>query len=154
MKRQLFLAILVCTFPVLLTAQAITIDFYQLDSIQKTEERNTVVFIYTDWCKYCQQMKNTTFKNDSVINLLNKQFYFVTFNAETKEDITYNKHKFRYKPIGNNTGIHELAEQLGTVNGKLNYPTLCILNKKNEIIFQYGGFISSEEFIEVLKASH
>jgi hypothetical protein len=75
----------------------------------------------------------------------------VQFNAEEKQDIVFNKNIFTYKPTGNNTGIHELAEQLGTVNGKLSYPSCCILNAENEIIFQYDGFLFVNDLLKVLK---
>ena len=153
MKKQLLTFVFVLTHQIILLAQANTFEFHQLDSLQKLEERKTIVFIHTDWCKYCLKMKNTTLKNDSVINALNNNFYYVAFNAENKNDVTFNKHTFKYKPTGNNTGTNELAELLGKVNGKLNYPTICILNNKNEIIFQHSGYITSNEFIEVLKAA-
>lgn len=118
------------------------VHFEQIDSLQKIEKRNVVVFIHTDWCKYCQTMQNTTFKNDSIVHKLNNQFYFIDLNAEQKRDIVFNGHTFKYKPTGANTGIHELAEQLATVDNKVAYPTLCFLNPTNEIIFHFNQFIN------------
>ncbi|NJS16529.1 MAG: DUF255 domain-containing protein, partial [Nostocaceae cyanobacterium CSU_2_110] len=100
-------------------AQIKTIQFEQLDSLQNVEKRTVVVFIHTDWCKYCQAMKNTTFKNDSIINTLNNQFYFIDLNAEEERNINFNHYSFKYKPTGANTGINELAEQLATVDNKV-----------------------------------
>lgn len=125
-------------------------SFAQLDSLQKSEKKNIVVFIHTDWCRYCQSMKNTTFKDKKVIQLLNEKFWFADLNAEEKQDIIFNGHTFKYKPTGSNTGIHELAEQLGTVNDKISYPALCILNADYEIIFQYDQFLSSVDLLKVL----
>lgn len=127
--------------------------FTQIDSLQKTEQRNVLVFIHTDWCKYCQLMKNTTYKDKQVVQLLNEHFWFADLNAEQKEDIFFNGHTFKYKPTGNGTGIHELAEQLGTINGKIAYPTLCILNPNYEIIFQYDQYVSSKDLLPVLRAA-
>lgn len=127
-----------------------TIQFDQLDSLQTIEQKKVVVFIHTDWCKYCLQMSNTTFQNDSVINLLNNHFYFVGLDAETKNDIKYKGHTFKYKPSGANTGVHELAEQLGEIEGKLNFPTISIINHKEEIIFQNGGLVKSNKMLTVL----
>jgi len=47
--------------------------------------------------------------------------------------------------------VHELAKQLGTINGKLNYPALVVLNAKNEIVFQYDGYLNAEELEAILK---
>jgi thioredoxin-related protein len=133
-----------------LFAQIKTVRFEQIDSLQKIEKRNVVVFIHTDWCKYCQTMQNTTFKNDSIIYKLNTQFYFIDLNAEQKENIVFNGRTFKYKPTGTNTGIHELAEQLATVDNQVAYPTLCFLNSNKEIIFQYDQFINSTDLSTLL----
>ena len=68
-------------------SQINTYHFEQLDSLQKKQKRNIVVFIHTDWCKYCKAMQNTTFKNDKIIHILNSEFYFIELNAEEKRDI-------------------------------------------------------------------
>lgn len=91
-------------------------------------------------------MKATTFKNQQIIEKLNSDFYFVDFNAEEKRDITFNNHSFKYLPSGNNVGVHELALQLGTQNNQITYPVLCVLNEKNEIIFQYSNYLSPKDF--------
>jgi thioredoxin-related protein len=153
MKKQLiFWWFCICVFlqAQSLFAQIKTVRFEQIDSLQKIEKRNVVVFIHTDWCKYCQTMQNTTFKNDSIIYKLNTQFYFIDLNAEQKENIVFNGRTFKYKPTGTNTGIHELAEQLATVDNQVAYPTLCFLNSNKEIIFQYYQFINSTDLSTLL----
>ena len=126
------------------------VRFEQLDSVQKTEKRPVVVFLHTSWCKYCGTMKNTTFKNDEVINLLNQKFYFVSLNVEEKQDIRFRGHTFKYKPTGANTGVHELAEQLGMVNGNISYPSICFLNADYEIIYQQEGYVAPKDFLSIL----
>lgn len=153
MKKQLiFWWFCTCVFlqAQSLFAQIKTVRFEQIDSLQKIEKRNVVVFIHTDWCKYCQIMQNTTFTNDSIIYKLNTQFYFIDLNAEQKENIVFNGRTFKYKPTGTNTGIHELAEQLATVDNQVAYPTLCFLNSNKEIIFQYYQFINSTDLSTLL----
>ncbi|MBK9736558.1 MAG: thioredoxin family protein [Saprospiraceae bacterium] len=132
-------------------AQLKTYQFEQIDSLQKVAKRNVVVFIHTDWCKYCQTMQNTTFKNDDSIKMLNEKYYLVDLNAEERQNIIFNGFTFRYKPTGTNTGIHELAEQLGMFDKKISYPSLCFLNADNEIIFQYPEYITSNVLIKILK---
>ena len=132
-------------------SQIISYKFEQLNSLQKVEKRNVAVFIHTNWCKYCQTMQNTTLKNDSIIEQLNKKFYLINLNAEQKKDIVFNGHTFKYKPTGINTGIHELAEQLATIDNKVAYPTISFLNTNNEIIFQYDQFINSTNLDIILK---
>jgi thioredoxin-related protein len=131
-------------------AQLKTYQFEQLDSLQKKETRPVAIFIHTDWCKYCAAMKNTSLQNKEVISILNEHFYFIEFNAEEKRNIIMLGNTFKYKPSGNNTGIHELAEQLATINGKVSYPTLSFLNSKYEITLQHPQFINASELLTVL----
>jgi len=121
-------------------------SFEEVDSLQQIQKRKIIVFIHTDWCQFCQRMKATTFKNQEIIQKLNSDFYFIDLNAEEKRDITFNNHTFKYKPSGNNVGVHELALQLGTMNNQIVYPVLCVLNEKNEIILQYNNYLSPKDF--------
>ncbi|MFH7016093.1 thioredoxin family protein [Flavobacterium sp. FlaQc-47] len=121
-------------------------SFEEVDSLQYFQKKKIIVFIHTDWCQFCQRMKNTTFKNEEIMEKLNSHFYFIDFNAELKRDITFNNQTFNYKPSGNNVGVHELALELGTINNQIVYPVLCVLNEKNEIILQYNNYLSPKDF--------
>lgn len=131
-------------------AQLNSVRFEQLDSLQQAETRPVVVFISTDWCRYCSRMKRTTLRDERVVKELSGKFYFVPLNAEERKDISFHGHTFRYRPTGNGTGVHELAEQLGSVDGRLSYPTLSVLNADMEIIYQHGGYLSAKELSTLL----
>lgn len=133
-------------------AQIPAYTFEIVDSLQQVAPRPIVVFMETDWCRYCKKMEHTTFKSPEVMTLLEEHFYFVVLNGEEKESIRFNGHEFHYKPTGTNTGIHELAEVFGTIDGQVAYPSLCILNEQYEIVFQYQHFLSAKEMEAVLKA--
>lgn len=128
-----------------------TYSFEQVDSLQQVETRPIVVFIQTDWCQYCKAMEHTTLKNEKIVQQLNQDFYFINFNGEDERAITFRGHTFHFKPTGHRTGVHELAEQLGTIDGKLSYPTLCILNVGYEIVFQHGAFLKANTLNRILK---
>ena len=150
MKKNIYLLLLLCFVIPAGFAQLHSVAFEQIDSLQSIQKRKTIVFIQTDWCQYCHAMKNTTFKNETIIKDLNTAFYFVNFNAEEKRTIVFNKTTFQFKPTGNTSGIHELAIALGTVNKQLNFPVLCVLNSENEIIFQNSGYLNPKEFMVIL----
>jgi thioredoxin-related protein len=135
---------------VICAAQLKIHSFEKAEVLQKSENRPVVVFIYTDWCAYCQAMKNTAFIDRQIAKKLNDQFYFVALNGEEKRSIRFNNHWFRYKPNGANTGTHELAEALGAINKKLAYPALVILNSRYEIIFQHSGVLTGKALQVVL----
>ncbi|KAF2080538.1 thioredoxin family protein [Flavobacterium sharifuzzamanii] len=125
--------------------------FEEIDSLQQIQKRKIIVFIHTDWCQFCQRMKTTTFKDQGIIEKLNSDFYFVDFNAEEKREIRFNNHTFKFQPSENNVGVHELALQLGTINNQIAYPILCVLNDKNEIIFQYNNYLALKDFKALLE---
>ena len=95
-------------------------------------------------------MKHTTFKNKHIINELNNNFYFINFDAEEKRNIAFHNNTFQYKPTGNQTGINELAEQLGSINGKISFPGICFLNADNQIIYQHSEFLSAKDLEIIL----
>jgi thioredoxin-related protein len=153
MNNKIFMVILILggmLLPELTFSQIKHYKFEQIDSLQKIEKKIVVVFIHTNWCRYCDAMKHTTFTNKRIINTLNDNFYFITFDAEEKKSIAFNNNIFKYKPTGNQTGINELAEQIGNINGKISFPSVCFLNADNEIIYQHGEFISAKEFQSIL----
>lgn len=151
MKNKLFILLLLCCTIPASFAQLHSVSFEQIDSLQTIEKRKTIVFIQTDWCQFCHAMKNTTFKNQEIIKELNNDFYFINFNAEEKRTVIFNKTTFQFKPTGNNSGTHELAIALGTVNKQLNFPVLCVLNSENEIIFQHSGYLKPKELKLILE---
>ena len=153
MKRFLLIMVLVGITILQFQPAVAQPDFFQLEQLeglQQAGRRPVVVFISTDWCRYCGRMKLSTLRDERVVKLLNESFYFVSLNAEEKEDISFYGHTFKYRPTGNETGVHELAEQLGSINGQLSFPTLSVLNADMEIVYQYGGYLSAKELSAIL----
>lgn len=126
------------------------VSFSELDSLLVHDPKPVLVFIHTDWCRYCLGMQQVTFTDEEVRHLLAENVYFVSLDAETEEDIVFRNHRFQFQPSGRGTGIHELAYALGNQKGELSYPTTCILTPDYEIDFQYGGFISARKMKKVL----
>ena len=153
-RKKYFLQLLwaaIWLLPFTAQGQLSVYTFEQIDSLQKVAPRNAVVFIHTDWCNFCQSMKNTTFKNTDLTKVLNQSFWFADLNAEEERDINFHHQTFKFKPTGRNTGVHELAEQLGTKEGKLSYPAICVLNEEYEIVFQYDQYLSADQLLTALQ---
>lgn len=148
----LYLTLLITTFISLhVFAQPNSYKFEELDSLQQIEQRAVIVFIHTDWCGYCHAMKKKTFKSEEVITILNDSFWFVSFDAEEKQPVTFNGDTYRFKPTGNNTGMHELSEHLAKVNNQTLFPATCVLDPSNNIVFQYNQFISAPDLLAFLQ---
>lgn len=128
-------------------AQLNTHTFEEAEKLAIENPKPFVIFIHTNWCKICKMMENTTFKNKEIINELNQNFYFISFDAEDRKDVTFNKNKFKYKPKGNNSGIHELAESLSNQT----YPTITILNPNYTIVAQIESFVNPKTLLQILQ---
>lgn len=128
-------------------AQLKTHTFEEAEKLSLENPKPMVIFIHTSWCKYCKMMENSTFKNAEVIKQLNENFYFIYFDAEDKNDITFNNHIFKFKPKGNKSGVHELAEALSNQT----YPTIAILNSDYEILVQIESMTTANEFLQILE---
>lgn len=131
-------------------AQLKTHTFEEAEKFSIEHPKPFVVFIHTSWCKYCKMMQNSTFKNQEVVKQLNEKFYFILFDAETKNNITFNNHIFKFNPKANNSGIHELAEALAEEEGSIAYPTITILNPNHSIELQFQSFLSAENLLKLL----
>jgi thioredoxin-related protein len=132
-------------------AQLKTHSFEEVEQLSTENQKLIVVFIHTSWCKYCKMMENSTLKKPAVIKELNENFYFISFDAETKQDITFNNHTFRFKPTGTNTGIHELATALATIDDQVVYPTLTVLGTDYTILLQKHSYLNAKSVLSILE---
>lgn len=116
-------------------------------ALSKKEPRKILVDIYTDWCGWCKVMDRETYTDPKVIDLINKKYYAVKFDAEQKEQVVLGNQKFDYLARGGR-GVHELALQL--TNNKPSYPTTVFLDEKQQVIQPLPGFLKAKEFHEIL----
>ena len=124
--------------------------FAQVDSLRMQEARPIAVFLHTDWCRFCENMKHTSLRDPEVVEALNERYYFVSFDGEQEEEVVFAEQTYRYQPTGRTTGTHELAMALGTQDGTLAYPSFVILDPELEIVFQYNAFLSATQLVKVL----
>lgn len=132
------------------TAQTGSLAIEDVDSLMRIEKKPLLVLLSAEWCKYCQMQKSQLCKN-KVFTKKAESFYYVVFNAESKEDISFNRQTYRYKPAGVSNGIHELATAL---NGseQVAFPTWVLLGKDYRMLFKYDGLLTRQQMGELLKA--
>jgi len=114
----------------------------EVEQLSKTEPRKVLIDLYTDWCTFCKKMQTGTMCQDNIINYINKNYYAIKFNAETKETIDFNNKSYKYVRSGG-TAYNELA--LTLTQGKLSYPALIFLDEKLEIIQSIHGYMPPEK---------
>ena len=74
------------------------ISFEEALSRSSKEPKKIFMDIYTDWCGWCKKMDKSTFTDPVVIDYLNKHFYSVKLDAETKDTITYKAKDYTFVP--------------------------------------------------------
>ncbi len=148
---RFLIALLIILNTIELNAQAKAFGPHDLDSLLMRSEKPTLIFIHADWCKFCALMKESTLSNDEVIEALQQRVNYVSFNAEFKEDVIVDNRTFTYFPIGT-SGKHQLALELGMMQGQLELPVVTIMNNKQEIVFQNSGYMDVDEMKRVLNS--
>lgn len=155
--KQIILALgIIFLIPGISNAQEAELTVYTFDDlprIQSQEQRPIFVFLTADWCRYCKNVESTSFKEKEVIDQLNQNFYTIIFDIEDRQDIKLFGREFKYKSTGLNTGVHELAELIGTIDGILNTPTIVMFDQNLQIHYQYGGYMSTEEILALLDSA-
>ncbi len=134
-----------------LSVNAQLVNWYTFEEaveMNKKEPRKIIVDVYTDWCGYCKVMDKNTFSNKTVAEYMNARYYPVKFNAEQKEDITFNEKTYKFVAQGSR-GFHELAAAL--LSGQLSYPSVVFLDEQIRIIHVQKGYVQAKPFDEIIK---
>ena len=89
-----------------------------------------VAYLYTDWCGYCRQMDNTTFKDPDLIQQLSGQFTWLRLNPEKEE------------------AGRSLQQRFG-VSG---FPTVLILNSNGRELDRIQGYVPASRFLIMMQS--
>lgn len=109
------------------------------------EPRKTIVDVYTSWCGWCKVMDKETYTNPEVIDYLNKNFYMVKLDAESKQDIIIGNNKYTFDA---NSGANQVAVAL--LQGKMSYPTTVFLDAHYNMIQPLPGYLNAKAFHEIV----
>ncbi len=117
----------------------------------KKKKKKVLVDLYTSWCGWCKRMDATTYQNPDIINYINEHYYAVRFNAEMRDSIEFGGKMYHYKKAPNaRRGTHELAVALGSVNGRMGYPTTVFMNEDMQLLQALPGFKDSKSMLPIL----
>lgn len=149
MTKKIFL--LLSFFIICYTAisQATWINVEDLQTEFILERRPILVFIYTDWCKVCKIQDETVFKNDTISELVEKNYYAIRINAESQEKYSFFNREY---DGSNGSSYNQLAVYLGSRRGKMSFPTTTILNENLDVVFKETSKLSLMEMKTVLNA--
>lgn len=126
------------------------VSFDQLNTVMRDEPRPVMIFIHTDWCKFCALQETKTFTDSKVVDVLNEKIYALKLNGEARGQIGFLNKTYDYKPSGVGTGSHKLAEMLGSIDGQLSFPTTVFLNSQFQLVYRKNDFIDTATMLKYL----
>lgn len=105
------------------------LSFEQGISLVENEQKKLLVNFYADWCTYCKEMDEKTFKDPAVISFINKNFIPIRVDSEKDQK----------------------TAKLFRVRG---LPDTWFMSETKEIIGHRAGYIPADIMIQVLKYIH
>ena len=117
-----------------------------IDEKMKLSPKKVIILISTDWCSYCEVQKKIM-KNGNVKVKENPPFYYVEFDAESKDNYLFNGQNYFYNP---KMKTHPLAIALNEGNKNMIYPLWVIINENYEIIYKKSAFLKPRSLQQLL----
>lgn len=131
-------------------AQVKPVSLSDVDSLMAKEPKLVLILLTTNWCTYCHAQKRQIKKNKT-FGTKSNLFYYVEFDAESKESIVFQGKEYHFQPTGIGTGIHELAPALLEPE-RLAFPTWILLDKNYYPLLQYSGILTTKALNKLMNA--
>ncbi len=129
-------------------AQIKWLTWEEAQAKNKVEPRKIIVDVYTQWCGWCKKMDKATFDDPDISKYINKNYYAVKFDAQTKSDITFKDKVYKYVKQGE-SGFNELAIEI--TFGRMSFPTIVFLDEKLNLIQPLQGYKDPASMDKIMK---
>lgn len=122
-------------------------EAYELN--KKGKKRKIITDVFTSWCGWCVRMDANTFSNPKIVEYINKNFWAVKFDAETKDTIVIEGVAYINQRPAANRSTHDLAQKL--LQNQMSYPSYLFSNENNQAITIVPGYMDADNFLLVLR---
>jgi thioredoxin-related protein len=106
------------------------------------------VNIFAGFCNSCKVQNATTLKDTSISNYINKHFYVINFDAESNDTIYFRGEKC-FKNLQTGYPLNTFA--LKATNNRLQFPTIAVLDEKQNTLDALNVFLSPKALLPILK---
>jgi len=125
------------------------INWMSLDEVreaQKTNPKNVLIDVYTNWCGPCKLMDRNTFSNTDIIKIINENYYAIKFNAEGNDIITFmdkvfTNPNFDSTKTQKRNSSHQLTQFLG-INA---YPSTLFFDSDMNYLTPVKGYLNPKQ---------
>jgi thioredoxin-related protein len=115
-------------------------SFTEAIAMGKKEPKKIFIDVYTHWCGWCKKMEASTFQDSAIVAYMNKNFYSVKLDAETKDSIPFGDKVFTYNQAYK---ANDLAVAL--LGGNMGYPNFVFLDETFNMLTNVSGFQTVEQ---------
>ena len=125
--------------------------------LQKTNPKNIIMDIYTDWCGPCKLMDKNTFQNQEVAKFLNDNFYAVKFNAEGNSVVNYKGKVYKNPGYKETKSARNSSHNFTRYLGVYGYPTIVFFDKNTNPIAPITGYLTPQQieiYLNLFRLSH
>lgn len=120
----------------------------EIEKLQKKNPKKILINITSSFCNSCKVQTATTLKDSAVASYINKNFYLINFDAESNDTIMFKNEK-HFKTLINGYPLNTFA--LRVTNNKLQFPTIAVLDDKQNTLDALNVFLTPKTLLPILK---
>lgn len=126
------------------------LTFEQLSDSLDVHPKKVLLFFHTDWCSYCKKMMKETFRDDAIVDKINKEYYAVHFDAESIEPVQFDNAIFYNPTKHKKRGEYHPIAQLLIPQRQFIFPTILVLDSDFNVKKILQKYLSRSYFIKIL----
>lgn len=128
---------------------AAQVNWHTIDDAAQAKIGTRIYFVdfYTSWCGWCKKMDRDTFSDPTVQKILNKYYYPVKFDAESKKNVIWNGRVYPAATSARN-GLHSFTSAI--LGRNVGFPTYAFLRANGTLLQAVPGYFAPNDFVVVL----